>query len=145
EQAQQVAGRAARAADRLGGLLVRVAELVDQAPYTLCLLERIEVLALDVLDQGERERRLVVGLAHDDRYFIQFGDARRPEAPLARDDLVAARPAVARLDGQGPDHDGLHHAVLADRSREFLDRAFVHPGAGLVAPGLQAPERQVLG
>src|SRR5690606_28831258 len=97
EQAQQVAGRAARAADRLGGLLVRRAGLVDQAPDALRLLERIEVLALDVLDEREGERGLVVGLAHDHRHFVELGELRRAVAPLPRDDLVARWPAVARL------------------------------------------------
>ena len=38
---------------------MREPELVDEALQALRLLERIQVLALDVLDQRERERGLV--------------------------------------------------------------------------------------
>ena len=57
QQAQQVGRGAARAADRVGRLLVGHAEFVDQALQPGGLLDRIQVLALDVLDQRHRERR----------------------------------------------------------------------------------------
>ena len=44
EQAQQVAGGRTRAADGLGGLLVRQAELVERAANAVRLFERIEGL-----------------------------------------------------------------------------------------------------
>jgi len=53
QQAQQVGGGAARASDRLGGLFVGETEILDQALYAMRLFERIEVLALDVLDQRD--------------------------------------------------------------------------------------------
>jgi hypothetical protein len=59
EQAQQVAGGAARAAHGLRGLLVREPELVHQALQALRLFQRVEVLALDVLDQRHHRGGLV--------------------------------------------------------------------------------------
>ena len=51
QQAQQVADRGARTAHGIGGLLVRDAELGDQPLQRARLFQRVEVLALDVLDQ----------------------------------------------------------------------------------------------
>ena len=56
-QAQQVGDRAARAADRLRHRVVRQSEFVDEPREAVRLLERIQVLALDVLDEPDRERR----------------------------------------------------------------------------------------
>ena len=58
-QAQEIADGAARASHRLRGGVVGEAELGDQPVNAVRLLERIQVLALDVLDQGERQRRLI--------------------------------------------------------------------------------------
>ena len=67
-------------------------EFVDQALQRLRLFERVEVFALDVLDQRHREHGAVVGhLAHDRRDFVQAGELRRAPAALAGDDLVARR------------------------------------------------------
>src|SRR5688572_27005469 len=71
EQAQQVRYRRARAADGLGGLLVRELELHDQAGKRERLLERVQVLALDVLDQGERDGVLVVDAPQHSRDLVQ--------------------------------------------------------------------------
>jgi hypothetical protein len=135
EQAQQVGSGAARAADRLGGSLVRIGELVDQASDGLCFLERIEVFALDVLDQRHRERLLVGHLAHDDRHLVETSQLRRPVAPFTGHDLVA-------LVGQRPNEDGLHHAMQTDGVGELLQRALVHAGARLIAARLQALDGQ---
>src|SRR2546422_149329 len=64
EQPQHVRGGAARAADRIGRLLVRHLELVDQALQSRRLFHRIEVLALDVLDERHRERGFIRHFAH---------------------------------------------------------------------------------
>ncbi len=59
EQPQQVRHRRARAADRVGGLLVRQVEFVDQPRQRLRFFERREILALDVLDQRHRDDGLI--------------------------------------------------------------------------------------
>ena len=61
------------------------------------LFDRIEIGALDVLDDGKFERGTIIDLAHDDRDFGQPCPLRRPPAPLAGDDLIAAGTA---LDGR---------------------------------------------
>ena len=74
----------------------------------LRLLERIQVLALDVLDQRERERRLIGNVLHERRDLAQPCLLRRAPAALAGDDLEAA--AI-----DGPHEDRLHHPLLANR------------------------------
>jgi len=108
EQPQQVRGGAARAADRRRGLLVREGEFADQPLHALRLLERIEVLALDVLDQRHRQRRLVRHVAHGDRHLGQPGHLPPREAALAGNDLVAV--AAGR-----PDQDRLNDSLRLDR------------------------------
>ena len=51
---------AARLVDEPAELLLGVAIILDQPPIGLRLLDRVEVLALDVLDQRDLERLLVV-------------------------------------------------------------------------------------
>ena len=61
--AQQVRHRGARTADGFRGLLVRQLEFADQARERERFLERVQVLALDVLDERERDGVLVVDVA----------------------------------------------------------------------------------
>ena len=136
EQAQQVGHAAARAAD--GGCrgLVRHAELVDQALDALCFLDRVEVLALDVLDQRHGQRELVAHVAHQHRHRVQPGELRRTPAPLTGDDLEL--PVLHRAN-----QDRLDHALRLDRVGQIGDRVRIHLRARLIAAGPQAGERQL--
>ena len=59
--------------------VVRQAELVDQPLQALRFLERIEVLALDVLDQRQRRARPGPGTSR-----TSAGTSRRPACCAAR-------------------------------------------------------------
>jgi hypothetical protein len=96
QQAQQVAGGAARTAHGLRGLLVRELELVDQALQALRLFERVEVLALDVLDQRHHRGGFVGHLLDEHRHLVQPGQPGGAEAALAGDDLVAVPAPTGR-------------------------------------------------
>ena len=103
EQAQQVADGRARTTDGVGGLLVRDVELADEPLQRARLFERVQVLALDVLDQRHRDGRIVRHAADDGRNVVQARDLRGAPATLAGDDFVALRlagllapPAAAR-------------------------------------------------
>jgi hypothetical protein len=139
EQAQQIARRAARAAHRLRRLFVRELELGDQALQALRLLQRVQVLALQVLDQRHHRGGLVGHLAHQHRHFFEPGQARGAHAAFAGDDLVA--PLGRRADG--PHQHRLHHALRLDALGQLVERALVHARAWLVLAGLQAFELQV--
>ena len=83
---------AARFVDEPAELLLGVAVVVDQALIGLCFLDRVEVLALDILDQRDLERLLVAEIADDGGDFVQPRPLRRAPAPFAGDDLEARWP-----------------------------------------------------
>ena len=107
QQAQQVGRRAARTADGACRGLVGHAELLRQALDAARFLERIEVLALHVLDQRHRRGGLVRHVANKDRHAIEAGQAGGADAPFTGDDLEPGRGARA----VDPAHQhGLHDA-----------------------------------
>ena len=83
EQAQQVADGGARTTDRVRGRLVRHLEFADQAVEGARFLERIQVLALDVLDQRHRDRGFV-GHAAESRPGCRAGPPSARLASVAR-------------------------------------------------------------
>ena len=91
EQPHPVRDGRLRPADPLRDLAEREPELVDQERAGPRLLDRGELLAGDVLDEREQERVAVVRLAHERRHRRQAGLARGAPAPLAGDQLPAAR------------------------------------------------------
>ena len=144
EQSQQVGDVAARLVNQLADLVLRVAVTLDQLPIAFGLLDRVQILALDILDQRQLGDRRFVDLAHDRRDRVEPRALRRAPAPLAGDDLVirrrpaaggsaGARPARAidcgelvegvlvelhaRLIGVGPDPRDLDLAHAAARRR----------------------------
>ena len=65
EEAEEVCDRGAVLAGALGHLLLGEAELAGEALVGAGLLDRIEVLALEVLDDGDLHRLLVGDLTDD--------------------------------------------------------------------------------
>ena len=118
EQAQEVRDGDAAAADAQADVLAGEPELLDEGRAGARLLDRVEVLAGHVLDEGELERRRVVALAHERGDALQPGEPRGAPAALAGDELV--RPA-----GERADEDGLEDAVRRDRVGERLERRLV--------------------
>ena len=135
EEAQRVRDGRAGLADALGHLFLGEAELVDQLAVGMGLLDRIEVLALDVLDEGELELVARRELAHDRRHPLEPGQLRCPDAALAGDELVA----VERLG----DEDRLDDAVVADARREALELRDVEALARLVRVPADARDRDL--
>jgi ABC-type taurine transport system ATPase subunit len=74
-QPQQVGGGAARAAHDLRRALFGEAEFLDEPMQALRLLQRAQVLALDVLDQRHRRGGFGVHLAHEHRYLGEASQA----------------------------------------------------------------------
>ena len=105
EQAEGVRDRRSGPPDARRDLVLAEAELVDQLAVRFRGLERIEILALEVLDEGELELVAVGELADDRGDAFETGRLRSPEPALPGDELVA----VDRLG----DEDRLEDAVLA--------------------------------
>src|SRR6185369_2994093 len=88
EQAERVGDRRTALADAGGDLLLREPVGVDQVPVRLGLLERRQVLALDVLDDRELEALFrTTTLPHDDRDALEPRLRGGPQTSLPRDQL----------------------------------------------------------
>ncbi len=85
---------AAALADDAGEIRLLVVELVGQRVVAHGFFQRIEIGALDVLDDGDLQRLAVADLEQQNRDLVQAGALRRPPPPLAGDDLVG-------IDGAG--------------------------------------------
>ena len=78
---------------------LREVELVGEAPVGERLFDRVQVLALDVLDERHLEQPLLVAagdVPDDDRHLEEAGVLRGAPAALAGDDLVAGRRHAGR-------------------------------------------------
>ena len=83
----------------------------------------VEVLALDVLDEGDFHQAVVGEVLNDDGDFLEAGDLGGTETAFAGDQLVVA--------GGFADDEGLDDAVLADGLGQFLEALGLEDGAGL--------------
>ncbi len=140
EQAQQVADGRARAAHCIGGQLVRHVEFTDQPVERAGFLERVQVLALDVLDQRHGHGGFIPHDADHRGNVVQAGHLRGAPAAFPCDDLVAHR--LARLlSREGTHHDGLHDALGPDRIGEVLQasRASCRVAAGSARAAASRP------
>ena len=137
EQPHQVGDVRAALAQALGQPLLGVAEAVHQLAVARRLLDRVEIGALDVLDDGDLEDLVIGQIAHHHGQLVEPRHPRRPPAPLARHDLVHR--GVAR---RGPHEQRLDHALGADRGGEVRERRLVEAPARLVGVGRDAVHRQ---
>src|SRR5690242_13275543 len=96
---------------------------LDELPIAFRFLERVQILALDILDQRQLGGRGFVELANDRGDRVQLRLLGRTPAPLAGDDhvILAVR----------PEQDRLEDAALADRLRQLVERGFVELHARL--------------
>jgi hypothetical protein len=112
EQPEVVGDGGAVEAHPLTDLLLGQA-VVDQRAEGVGQLHGIQVVALNVLDEGEFEAILAFNVGDDGGNRLAASGARSAPAPLAHDELVA----IARA----PDHDGLKDAVKPDRIGEAIE------------------------
>ncbi|MNO60163.1 hypothetical protein D3C76_507670 [compost metagenome] len=137
DQAQQVGHGNPRLANGIGHLLLGQFELLLQALQGEGLFQRVEVFALDVLDQRHGNGSFVGHFADHGRDLVQASLLGGAPAALTGDDLEAV--AIDRAH-----HDRLHHAMVANRVRELFQRLRVHVPARLVLATLDQLDRQVL-
>ena len=119
--------------------ILRPSEAIHQNAVRLGLFQRIQVRALDVLDDRDFEHLDVVHLVDHDRHLGQARRLRRAPAAFASDNLPDA--VLARL---GPHQDRLQHPLVADRGGQFLQILLAEGLARLVRIGLQAFDRHAL-
>ena len=104
-------------------LLLRQAAFLHQALVAHRHLDRIQVLALDVLDDGHLQHALVVRVADVGGNHVHPGLRARAETAFTADDLVLG-PLLA-------DRDGLNEPEGTDGFREFLEGFLPEAHAGL--------------
>ena len=124
EQAQEVGDRGAVLAGALRHLLLGEAEFAGEALVGAGLLDGIEILALEVLDDGDLHGLLVGDLADDGGDGGFAGALGGEPAALSGDELEAS--------ADGADGDGLDDAGDLDGFGEFVEGGFVEVGSGLV-------------
>ena len=81
-------------------------QLLDELRVALSFFNRIQVLALQVLDQRQFEHRAVIGFTHDDRHFSQAKQLSGAPAAFACDQLQMAVTLA--------DDERLHNALFPD-------------------------------
>ena len=127
QQAQGIGDRDAALADALCDLVLRVAAGLHEPSVAARLLDRIEVGALQILDEGQLQVLEPLGRAYHGGNGRESGKARCSKAPLAGDDAVAV--AI------GLNHERLQHPVRGDGVCEIPKVAFIEGGARLVEVG----------
>ena len=128
EQAERVGDGRAGTTDAGREAILGEPELVDELAIRVGGLDRVEVLALEVLDERELELIAIGQLAHERRDPVEAGGLRRAQPPLTGDELVA----VDRLGHE----DRLEDAVLRDARRERRETVRIEPLARLMRVGL---------
>ena len=134
QQAQQIGHRHTRSSHGFRCRLVGHGELLDQAVYTLRLLQGIKVFPLDVFDQGHLQRSLVGHVTHQNRYRSHAGQLACAPATLPGNDFKT--PARDRTR-----QNRLHQSLCLDRVRKFRERLAIHSGTRLVFPRNQTLHR----
>ena len=95
--------------------LVGEPEVLDELLVGGGLLERVEVVAVQVLDERLLERGGVVGLADERRDRLEADPPGRPPAALARDQLVLPSPAGRTSTGWSTPTSRIESASDAER------------------------------
>ena len=117
EQAQGVRDGRTALAEAARDVFLGEVVLFDELREAGGFFDRVEILALQVLDDGDFERVAVVALADDRRNGRALQRGAGAPATLARDEFVS-RIAPA-------DDDRHQHAILGDRGLEFVEGGFV--------------------
>ena len=83
QQPQRVCDRRSIFADRIGDLVLREMQFIGETAIGVRLFDRIQILALNVLDQRRSEQMFVWRLADDDRNLEQTGALGRSAAMIS--------------------------------------------------------------
>ena len=137
EQPERVRDRGTALPHTGRDVLVGHVEVLDQLLVRGRLVDRVEVLALQVLDQRLLEHPGVGHRPHDGGNRLQTGPPSGPPAPFAGDQLEAALPDRS-------DEDRLEDAQLTHRGGERGQRLLVERAPGLERARLHRRHRDLL-
>ena len=135
EQAHGIGDAGAGLADTAGDLVLFEGEFLGKAHVAFGFFHGIEVLALEVLDEGHLEHIAVGGLTLDDGHGGESEFAGSTPAAFAGDELELAI--------HGAHDERLDDAVLADGLDEVVQRGFAELEAWLQGTGHHHVERDI--
>src|SRR5215471_9362611 len=117
---------AAALADRLGDIALAPPEFLHEPAVGLGLLERRQILALQVFDQRDLQHLGIAERTNDDRDLVQPGALRRAPAPLAGNQLEFGARIAGIVDEvvDRTHQQRLHDPLLADRLHEPIELGF---------------------
>jgi len=130
QQAHEVGHCCAGFAHGFGYLLLGEVEFLLQAGEGVGLLNRVEILALDILDQRHGNGGLIGDIPHQGGHLVEASHLGGAPATFPGDDFVAVW-------SQRTHHNGLHDALAADRLGQLLEGFRVHIAARLVFATLE--------
>lgn len=112
------------------------AEVLEQLLVGVGLFDRVQLGAVEVLQERVQEHLLVVGIPDDRRDPLKARFLGRPQTPLTHDQLIAVAIGLAH------DH-GLEEADLLDGDDEFRQGVLVEDLTRLVPVGNDGVERKL--
>src|SRR5207302_2216859 len=135
-------GRAV-ASHRIRHVLLRQAELSDEPFVPARFVHGGQIVALQVLDQRERQHGAVIHLALDGGDLLPAERLAGAQPSFAGDQLESAIARTTATDGRLPHHDRLEQTRFADRRRELVERGGVDVAAWLVRVGADLGDGQL--
>ena len=102
QQADQICDRRAVDVQPAGEIFLRALVSLQILRERRRLFQRVQILALQVFHDRQFGHLAVVGIANQDRHVGPAGMDRRPQAPLAGDELIASRSAADQQRLQQP-------------------------------------------
>lgn len=121
EEAQNIGYGRSLLSKLIGEFVLGQAIALDERPIGLSEFDRIQVLALDVLDESELEQLIDDGLSDYDRYCWKLQSESRSEPSFARNQLVPAG-------GQAVHDEGLQNATSTYRLCQVVKCSVIeHP------------------
>jgi len=115
QQAQRIRHMASTFPNNFCQVILRVAEILHELIIPHCFLNRVQVCSLNIFNDGEFERKLVISFDDNNGNIRQPGPLGRPPAALASDQFKY----VWQI-GQLPDDDRLDNAAFRDRGGKLL-------------------------
>lgn len=124
QEAKRIRDRCPIFSRTFGHVFLRETKLVGEALKSPRLFHGVEILALEILDEGHLKREFLGYLANDNGHTRQRGPLGGAPASLAGDQLVAK--------ADSPHDERLDDTACADRTGQLLESLFAKARARLI-------------
>jgi hypothetical protein len=124
EEPKRIGNRCAVLAGALRNLFLRKVKFIGKTLKRVGLLDRVEVLALEVFNQGHFKSHVIGDVSNHDRDATETSSLGRAPASLACNELVPGADSA--------DYKRLNNSAGTNRARKFVERFFAEARSGLV-------------